>query len=224
MIRSQLGLRSVVGLALLAVILFLAAGRLSYWQGWVFLQLNLIFLGLTALALHDNPSLIRERLFPGEGTKIWDQLYFGLSTPLYFASIIVACLDRGRGLWHSDFPAGLYVVGIAGYVAGQSLMVWAKSVNHFFSSVVRIQGDRGHCVCKEGPYGILRHPGYLGGVVFGLSMPLVLGSFRALIPSGIAALLLVIRTGLEDTTLLAELVGYREYANAVRFRLVPGIW
>jgi protein-S-isoprenylcysteine O-methyltransferase Ste14 len=224
MIRSQLGLRSVVGLTLLAVVLFLAAGRLNYWQGWVFLQLNLAFLGLTALVLHDNPSLIRERLFPGEGMKIWDKLYFGLSTPLFFASLVVACLDRGRMLWLGRFPAVLYIVGIAGYVGGQSLMLWAKSINHFFSSVVRIQGDRGHCVCREGPYGVIRHPGYLGGLVFGLCMPLVLGSIRALIPSGIAALLLVIRTGLEDSTLLTELAGYREYANAVRFRLFPGIW
>ena len=224
MIRSQLGLRSVVGLAILAVMIFLAAGRLSYWQGWVFLQLSLAFLGLTALVLHDNPSLIRERLFPGEGTKIWDKVYFGASTPLYFASIILACLDRGRLLWHSRFPAGLYVLGIAGYVCGQSLMLWAKSVNHFFSSVVRIQGDRGQFVCRVGPYAIIRHPGYLGGVVFGLSMPLILGSLWALIPSGISALLLVIRTGLEDSTLLTELAGYPEYANSVRFRLLPGIW
>ncbi len=224
MIRSQLGLRSVVGLALLAVVLFLAAGRFSYWQGWVFLQLNLAFLGLTALVLQDNPSLIRERLFPGEGMKIWDKLYFGLSTPLYFLSLVIACLDRGRMLWLGRFPAVLYLVGIAGYAGGQSLMLWAKSNNNYFSSVVRIQGDRGQFVCREGPYGIVRHPGYLGGVVFGLCMPLVLGSFRALIPSGIAALLLIIRTGLEDSTLLSELAGYREYANAVRFRLIPGIW
>jgi protein-S-isoprenylcysteine O-methyltransferase Ste14 len=110
------------------------------------------------------------------------------------------------------------------FLLGQALFLWAKRVNPFFSSVARIQSDRGHSVCREGPYRFCRHPGYLGGLIFGLTTPLVLGSYWALIPQGLAAMLLVGRTFLEDRMLMTDLLWYAEYAEVVRFRLVPGIW
>jgi len=89
---------------------------------------------------------------------------------------------------------------------------------------VRIQSDRGQTVCKDGPYRFVRHPGYVGGILFGLASPLVLGSFWALIPALAGAMLLVVRTYLEDRTLKEELRGYNEYAREVRHRLIPHIW
>lgn len=223
-IKVQLWFRSILGVTALVVLLFLAGGRLDYWQAWVYIVLNILFIGLTNWVLRDNPSLRRERMFPGQGAKPWDRVYWATSAPLYFTSLVLAGLDAGRTHWTHRLHPVLYVGVILAYCFGQSLMLWAKKVNSFFSSVVRIQEDRGQVVCCEGPYRYVRHPGYLGGLTFGLSAPLLLGSAVALIPSALAALLLVVRTVLEDNTLLEELEGYKQYANMVKFRLLPHIW
>jgi protein-S-isoprenylcysteine O-methyltransferase Ste14 len=223
-LKSHLWFRSILGVTVLVVLLFLSGGRLDYWQAWAYILLNIFFIGLTNWVLRDNPSLLRERIFPGRGVKPWDRVYRAVSTPLYFGSLVLAGFDAGRRHWTPHLPLLLYFGIIVLFCLGQSLMLWAKRANNFFSSVVRIQADRGQTVCCEGPYRYVRHPGYLGGLTFGLSAPILLGSVVALIPSALAALVLVVRTGLEDNTLLAELEGYRQYANAVKFRLLPHIW
>jgi protein-S-isoprenylcysteine O-methyltransferase Ste14 len=96
--------------------------------------------------------------------------------------------------------------------------------NAFFSTAVRIQYDREHSVESSGPYGYIRHPGYLGIIIYNLSTPLILGSVWAILPAGILILLFIIRTFMEDTTLKVKLEGYSEYAKRVRFRLIPFIW
>ena len=96
--------------------------------------------------------------------------------------------------------------------------------NTFFSGTVRIQHDRGHAVISDGPYGWVRHPGYAGWSLSLITTPLMLGSFWALIPGALAALLLIVRTVFEDQTLQGELEGYSDYAQRVRYRLLPGVW
>jgi protein-S-isoprenylcysteine O-methyltransferase Ste14 len=96
--------------------------------------------------------------------------------------------------------------------------------NKFFSGVVRIQKERGHHVVSEGPYRIVRHPGYVGGVVAVIATPLLLGSLWGLISAAVYAAFVVLRTALEDRTLHEELPGYREYAQRTRYRLLPGVW
>jgi protein-S-isoprenylcysteine O-methyltransferase Ste14 len=107
---------------------------------------------------------------------------------------------------------------------GSLLSTWAAGVNRFYSRFVRIQTERGHAVISDGPYRYLRHPGYLGQILFSLASALALGSLWALIPGSLFALLLVVRTGLEDRTLLEELEGYRDYRQRVRHRLIPYLW
>ena len=97
-------------------------------------------------------------------------------------------------------------------------------VNPHFEQTVRIQKDRGHKVISSGPYKIVRHPGYFGGIVFAVSIPLIIGSIFALIPAGIYVILFMIRASLEDKTLHKELDGYRKYAKSVKYKLFPGIW
>jgi protein-S-isoprenylcysteine O-methyltransferase Ste14 len=103
-------------------------------------------------------------------------------------------------------------------------VTWATSVNKFFEPSVRIQTDRGHRVIDAGPYADIRHPGYAFGFLLSLGMPLALGSLWALIPAVMLCPLLVTRTVLEDRTLQNELPGYKEYAERVRYRLLPGVW
>nr|NIN68360.1 isoprenylcysteine carboxylmethyltransferase family protein [Anaerolineae bacterium]NIN98447.1 isoprenylcysteine carboxylmethyltransferase family protein [Anaerolineae bacterium] len=108
--------------------------------------------------------------------------------------------------------------------SGYALGVWAIASNAFFSQIVRIQKERGHRVATGGPYRFVRHPGYVGTILVGLAAPIMLGSLWALIPGGAVALLFILRTALEDQTLLGELEGYGTYAGRVRYRLLPGVW
>ena len=118
----------------------------------------------------------------------------------------------------------IYWASVILYLVGQAIFQWARRTNEYFSSVVRIQTDRGQTVCREGPYRYVRHPGYVGGFLFTLTSGLVLGSWPAFVPQLIASLLLIWRTAREDKTLQAELPGYTEYAKETRFRLLPGVW
>jgi protein-S-isoprenylcysteine O-methyltransferase Ste14 len=204
---------------------FLVAGRLDYWQGWGYNILNTFFLVLTAAVLAHRPDIIKERLKPGEGMKSWDRIYFLVSTPMYFLMIIIAGVDVGRGLgWSPMLPFFVYLLGYGVYILGQSLLLWSKRTNRFFSSVVRLQTERNQQVCQEGPYRFLRHPGYLAGILFTITTPIVLGSLWALIPAMVAVISLIVRTSLEDATLMKELVGYNQYAKKVRYRLLPKVW
>jgi protein-S-isoprenylcysteine O-methyltransferase Ste14 len=96
--------------------------------------------------------------------------------------------------------------------------------NTFFSQIVRIQSDRGHVIATDGPYRYVRHPAYVGMILFELAMAALLASWWAFIASGLCAILLILRTALEDRTLQAELAGYVDYARQVPYRLLPGIW
>jgi len=102
--------------------------------------------------------------------------------------------------------------------------LWAMSANAYLSTMVRIQDDRGHQVVTTGPYRYVRHPMYVGTIFFGLCMPLFLGSWWTFVPCGLIVILFIIRTALEDRTLRDELPGYAEYAERVRYRLLPGVW
>jgi protein-S-isoprenylcysteine O-methyltransferase Ste14 len=221
--RFQLVARGIVAPLVMVVLLFAIAGRWDYWQGWFYIGLSALSLVLMATVFTPDSALIEERLRPGEGTKGWDKLYFALSTPMYLLALVIAGLDARFG-WTGELPMAAYLAGVAAYVAGQAVFLWARYANRYFSSVVRIQADRGQTVCQDGPYRYVRHPGYVGGILFTASMGLVLGSTWAVLPQLAACLLLVWRTAREDRTLLAELPGYAGYARQTRYRLIPGIW
>jgi protein-S-isoprenylcysteine O-methyltransferase Ste14 len=218
---SRLIIRGIATPLILLAAIMLAAGRLTYWQGWVFGGSNFVLLVVNYLLLRERPDLIRERLAPGKGTKWWDKVYFAVTTPLFFITIILAALDKGRFHWSPALPVWIYILSYVVYAAGQAVHLLAKGTNHWFATVARIQKDRGQEVCREEPYRFVRHPGYVGGLLFILAIPLIFVSWLALIPQAIAAGFLVARTYLEDRLLLAGLPGYTEYAKQVRHRLLP---
>jgi len=104
------------------------------------------------------------------------------------------------------------------------LLNWAMAVNPFFEPTVRIQKERDHKVIASGPYNFVRHPGYLAGLSYIFSVPLIIGSIFSLIPAGIYMILVIARTSLKDRTLNRELTGYAEYSKKVRYRLFPWVW
>jgi protein-S-isoprenylcysteine O-methyltransferase Ste14 len=170
-----------------------------------------------------NPEVWVARTRSHEGTKRWDKILLGFFFTAVYAIVPVAALDDGRFHW---LPLPWWVCGL-GYVlflAGMGLVTWAEAVNKFFEVTVRIQTDRGQKVIDTGPYALVRHPGYVAGILFCVGTALSLGSVWALVPAGLASALLVLRTRWEDQTLQAELPGYKEYARRVRYRLIPGVW
>ncbi|HZD58264.1 MAG TPA: isoprenylcysteine carboxylmethyltransferase family protein [Anaerolineales bacterium] len=207
-----------------AVILFPAAGRLDWSWAWVFLGIYVASITINGIFLiRTSPETIAER---GQArmTKQWDRIVGGLWSLMQFLLIpLVAGLDVRFG-WSQNFSTVWHVVGAVAFALGLSLFGWALIANTFFSTVVRIQSDRGQAVCKDGPYRFVRHPGYTGAIIQSVGVALLLGSWWALIPAVAAVALMIARTSLEDRTLQTELPGYEDYLKGVHFRLVPGIW
>ena len=217
-------IREVLGTAVAAVALFWAAGRIDWWGAWALLALLLAWATATAwVILRLDPSLLAERLGPRKGGKTWDTALmsiFGLAT---LARLIVAGLDQRQG-WGTGVPLVAQIVALVVCALGYALVVWATASNAYFSQIVRVQSERGHTVATGEPYRTVRLPAYVGTILCELGTPFLLGSWWALIPSGLNAVLLLVRTALEDRTLQAELEGYADYARQVRYRLIPGIW
>jgi protein-S-isoprenylcysteine O-methyltransferase Ste14 len=209
---------------ILAAILLIAAGRLDWVMGWVYMAMYACVTIIAVLVVPLDPELIEERTRIKEGVKEWDKRITVIGSVLYpLAILIVAGLDIRHG-WSPRVPPTLQVAALVVAVVGNLISVWAAAVNRFYSRFVRIQKERGHVVISDGPYRYIRHPGYLGQIVFSLASALVLGSLWALIPGSLFAVLLVVRTALEDRTLQDELEGYKEYTQRVRHRLIPYIW
>jgi protein-S-isoprenylcysteine O-methyltransferase Ste14 len=212
---------------LIPSVLLVCGGDFGWWQAWVYsLLIVATGPGGRIWAERRNPGLLAERqdMEKIQGAKAWDKVLAPLmALSVSFPLVIVAGLDHRFG-WSPEFPVWLIVLGFLLVSLGYAFAAWALIENRFFSSVVRIQMDRGHVVCDSGPYRVVRHPGYAGNVLALPGMVLALSSIWTLIPAAVALVIAVIRTVLEDQTLQDELPGYRDYAGHVRHRLIPGVF
>jgi len=225
--KSKLVLRLVVLGLYGPALLILLSGDAGWIEGWAYSGFALAYTVIGRLALFArNPGLAEERA-AGLGradVEPWDRKivpWIGFILPTL--TMIAAGLDRRLG-GAPHFPVWVRASSALPMVAGALLGLWAALKNPFFSSVVRLQPDRGQVVVASGPYRVIRHPGYAGAVAFNLFTPPALGSSWAMIPAGIIVALTVLRTRLEDRMLRERLVGYRDYAARTRYRLVPGLW
>ncbi len=215
---------SLASLGFFAALIFWPAGTIDWLQGWLYLALLSTSASVTFVYLRRvNPDVIKHRLQFKEGTKPWDKLWAVFFAPAFIAIYVVAGFDAVRYQW-STMPWWLWLAGLAVWLPGNALLSWAMGVNPFFEKTVRIQTERGHHVIDTGPYRFVRHPGYLGFSGWCLATPLLLGSWWSLLAALLSLAALAVRTRLEDRTLQEELTGYRDYANRVRYRLIPGIW
>lgn len=212
--------QSVVFFVLAAVALFASAGTLAIPTFWIYLAvLGAIFVASFVLL---DPDLARERMRPG-GRR--PPLALQLFSAVLVLHWVIAGLDRGRFHWSDDVPIWLQWLGLIAVAASYALCIWAMRVNRFFSSVIRIQTDRGQVVISAGPYAVVRHPGYLAGIVVIVASGVGLDSWVATaFLIGTTLPFLLYRAVTEDRVLAAELPGYRDYAVRVRWRLLPGIW
>ncbi len=217
---------SCVMMGVMMTVFFTSAGRRDLPRAWLFFGAAFIYFVASTLAVYRfNPELLIARLtLRREGSKTWDEVLMRVANLTGMLLLpAVAGLDVGRYGWSSlDL---IYIVpGFALFVLGATFLTWAMIVNRYFESTVRIQEDRDHEVVSTGPYEFVRHPGYLSGILWMSSIPLIIGSLFTLIPVMIYGAMMVLRTHLEDRTLRDELPGYSEYAESVRYRLIPWIW
>ncbi len=224
MTRTKAIVGSYVGVVLYAAFLFLGAGRLAYRQGVLYLGVALVGTTLSHLLVRKGSDVTVERAANVAAGERWDKAILGASFLAGIATFVTAGLDSGRFGWSGPVPIGVAVAGVVLMLAGQVLFAVAKRENEFFSSTVRIQSERGHRVCETGTYRRVRHPGYLGMLTSLLAFPLVVESYWAFVPTSAGALLLVVRTVMEDRFLAARLAGYAEYAARTRWRLIPGVF
>jgi protein-S-isoprenylcysteine O-methyltransferase Ste14 len=203
-----------------AAALFASAGTVAIVAFWIYLAiLSAVFAASFAML---DPGLLRERMHPGGQTP---PLGLKLFTIVLLLHLIVAGLDRGRLHLSDGVPPWFQAAGLAVLAAAYALVLWAMRANRFFSSVVRIQNDRGQYVVTTGPYAYIRHPGYAAGSVIVLASGVALGSWLAAALLVITSLpFLLYRAITEDRVLLAGLPGYGEYVRRVRWRLAPGVW
>ncbi len=218
---------NVLSLILLLLSPFLASGDWLWDLGWIYTGSMILFtLVSRIIAIRLHPGFARERATASamKDTKGWDKWIVPLiALWLPLLAVLIAGLDKRLG-WSTDMPGWVHWLGLALLAFGYSVGTWAMAANAYFSSHVRIQKDRGQTVVSSGPYAIVRHPAYVTGAVAMLGIPLLLDSLLSFPPIILLCIGIIIRTILEDRTLLAELPGYREYAQKVRYRLIPGIW
>jgi len=217
---------STVMMGVMMAVFFTSAGRKDLPRAWLFFGAAFIYFVASTLAVYRfNPELLISRLtLKREGSKTWDEVLMRVANLTGMLLIpAVAGLDVGRYGW-SGLDLIYLVPGFALFVLGAVLITWAMIVNRYFESTVRIQEDRDHEVVSTGPYIIVRHPGYLSGILWMSSIPLIIGSLYTLIPVMIYSVMMILRTHLEDRTLRDELPCYSEYAERVRFRLIPWVW
>jgi protein-S-isoprenylcysteine O-methyltransferase Ste14 len=220
--------RLVADTALVAILLFGAAGTVAWQQAWVLLGAMFLVRIVGALAVYRiNPELLRERArLPLHAQQPWTDraLLLGVLATGFLGLPVVAGLDVFR--WHA-LPSPAPVVadlGLALFVLGWSIKSLALWANAFAVTVVRMQRERAHAVADSGPYSMVRHPFYAADPLILVGLSLWLGSYSAAVVAVIPVSLMVMRLRLEERFLRRELPGYQAYTERVRYRLIPGLW
>jgi protein-S-isoprenylcysteine O-methyltransferase Ste14 len=199
---------------------FLPAGTLDYWQAWAYLGVVMVpMLFVLVYLLRRDPQLLARRLQMRERERTQKGV-IGLSMIFLLAAFIVPGLDRRWG-W-SEMPWWVAVAADLLVLLGYAIIFRVFRENQFTSRTIQV--EHGQQVISTGPYAVVRHPMYVGVVVFYLASPIALGSWWAFLPALTFIPILVVRILNEEQVLERDLAGYREYKLKTRYRLLPGIW
>ena len=191
---------------------------------WTTLAVTCVFHFVCVLLCAHDTGLIRERLRPGPGAPRWDRVFMRFAKGSILASMVVVPLDIGRFHWTPEIADAWRIGGLVGIATGLLLTGWTMRANTFFSSVVRLQEERGHNLIQEGPYRLVRHPGYVGVILFFAGFNLGLGCLSGVAFAAVIGILLIYRIVREERFLHEHLDGYSDYAQRIRWRLIPWIW
>jgi protein-S-isoprenylcysteine O-methyltransferase Ste14 len=219
--------RLILIIPIMLATLLLTAGKWDWWEAWAYTLTSLaVVFGSRVFMILNHPDLALERAqaHQREDVKEWDKFLMPFTALIGpFISWIVVGLDQRFG-WSPDLPDWIQVIALILIQLGSLLGSWAMVVNRYFSSQVRIQTDRDQEVVREGPYRIIRHPGYAGALISWLAAPVFFSSLWVILPTALVIIASLFRTALEDRTLQEELPGYEEYTQQTKHRLVPGVW
>ncbi len=218
----QIAISAFFGTLVCALLLFLPAGTLNYWQAWVFIFIFVATItGRNIYLAARRPEVLerRQRGFTSETRST--QKFAGIAYFVLFSAMaIISALDHRFG-W-SQVPPSVVIVGIVLVALGQCIAVFAVLQNAYASADVAVRPDQ--YVVSSGMYKIVRHPMYFGFLIMMIGAPLALDSYWGLIVLAPVLAVFVIRILDEEELLRAELSGYTEYTDNVRSRLVPYLW
>jgi protein-S-isoprenylcysteine O-methyltransferase Ste14 len=221
------GIKSTGALASLGLLLFTLAGRVNILGFWIYIAVAILYQTISLLIIvpkyPEYVALDDARKARHTNVKEWDRAVLWALMGFTFLMYGLAALDLGH-LHVGELSVWFAIPGVVLYIISSILNQWAMVHNPHFERAVRIQHEREHRVVKTGPYSYVRHPGYLGSMLFYLAFPLISGSALAFVGSTLGIIGTVARTSLEDRTLREELAGYAEYAQEVRYRLMPYVW
>ena len=222
---AKLLLQNTIVVVAMGALLFAMAGSLDWPAAWVMLIVSAILGPACGLWLaKTDPALLAERLRPTfqanqpAADKIFMLIFF-LALLLWLVAI---GLDRRANA--SDVPLLLQALGLAMYLLSIAFIMWVFRENSFAAPVVKVQAARHQRVISSGPYAFVRHPMYSGVMLYFLGIPLLLGSWWGVALAPVFTLLFAIRARIEERALIEGLPGYADYAERVRYRLVPGLW
>ncbi|HEV7662263.1 MAG TPA: isoprenylcysteine carboxylmethyltransferase family protein [Chloroflexota bacterium] len=224
---NSLATRTILGFAqlilALALVIFVAAGTLDFWQAWLYLAVFAISSGLITiyLWLHD-PHLLERRVRAGPvAEQQRSQRIIQLCAAVTFLAIfVVSGLDHRYG-W-SSVPLAVVILGACLVTLGFYIVLVVFKENTFTSATIEVAADQ--TVVSTGPYALVRHPMYSGALVMLVGTPLTLGSWWGLLPVLVMGVVIVWRLLDEERLLARTLRGYTDYRQQVRFRLVPFVW
>ena len=217
-------MKALGGLLLLFVIsftlLFLPAWTLNYWEAWTYLAVMMVSISAIVVYLIKNdPALLARRVNNTEKEQSQKFIHFFINL-VFVAASVVSALDHRFG-W-SAVPTYVVVAGDVLVALGMLIIFFVFRENTFTASIVQVAADQK--VISTGLYGLVRHPMYVGGLVFLLGIPLALGSWWGLLTFIPLALLILWRLLDEERFLVKNLSGYGEYRSKVKYRLIPFVW
>ena len=219
-LTTRLILRSLLSVIFVAAFLFVPAGSLRYWQGWVFMAMLFLPMPFTsAYFLKRDPQLVERRLRTKEKTSEQQTIIRGAQW-IAFVSLVIPGFDYRFG-W-SRVPLWLTILSQLFVFTGYLITLWVMKENSFASRTVQI--EEGQRVISTGPYRLVRHPMYFGAVLMLLFMSPALGSWWALPGFLLVIPLIVLRLLNEEKMLCRDLPGYSDYCLRTRYRLLPLLW
>jgi protein-S-isoprenylcysteine O-methyltransferase Ste14 len=224
---STLNLKAFGGLLFLLVVmaalLFIPAGTLDYWQAWTFLAVYFaLSLAITLYLMKKDPKLLARRMSGGPiaEKETTQKIIMSFASLGFIGLMVVPALDR-RFAW-SHMPPSVALAGEGLVVLGWLAIFFVFRENTFTSATIELAPD--HKVVSTGPYALVRHPMYAGGLVMLLGMPIALGSWWGLLVMVAMLPALIWRLVDEEKFLTRNLPGYGEYREKVRYRLIPRVW
>ena len=213
-------IRFILFFPVMGLMFFLPAGTFNYWQAWVYIfivAVPAVFLGMY-LYKHDR-ALLERRMRMKE--RLSGQNLIVVTSGIFFvATFLIPGFDF-RFHW-SEVPVAVIILSQVLVLAGYLIVALVFRANSYASRIIEI--EKYQMVITTGPYAIVRHPMYVGVLIFYLFSPLALGSYWAAIPALCIVPFIIARIKGEERELLEKLEGYREYATKTRYRLWPGIW